>query len=232
MTLFPGLLPRSPAAPDGIDLRCCDVATLLREVRGARLVHADPPWQYSTGALGKGSAQPELNGIYQCISDADIVAHLDASFDSSAPNARFLCWYTFPKAAEWRAAGQAGPRWGPEVSGGAWVKTGQVGVGYHWRGQAEPVALFTRGTTGRPESLLLNGHVSEPGPHSEKPLEWLRAIVRAWTAPGDLVLDLYAGLAPMARACALEGRRYAGAEIDPERHRRALVRLSEAVQGQ
>jgi len=226
MILFPDLKPVIPVAPVGIDLRCCDVAEVLREVRGARLVHADPPWRYGEDP---GVANPEMNGIYSGLDEETIVAHLSASWACAAPSARLAVWYTWPKAAEWRAAGQAGPQWGAETTGGAWVKIGQVGVGYHWRGQSEPVAVFTRGATGRPNGLLLNAHVSTPGAHSEKPLEWLRAWVRAWTDPGDLVLDLYAGLAPMARACALEGRRYIGAEIDPERHRRALVALHEVL---
>ena len=33
-------------------------------------------------------------------------------------------------------------------------------------------------------------------------------------------------LAPLARACYAEGRRYVGAEIDPERHDKALARLA------
>ena len=82
----------------------------------------------------------------------------------------------------------------------------------------------------------MNGYASEPEGHSEKPIPWLRAWVRAWTEPGDLVLDLYAGLGGMARACLLEGRRYVGAEIDVERHRRAVdllarVRVPVDVQG-
>jgi hypothetical protein len=39
------------------------------------------------------------------------------------------------------------------------------------------------------------------------------------------VLDLYAGMAPLARACLGTGRRYLGAEIDLERHKQALGRL-------
>jgi len=224
VTLFTSLRP--PASPPGIDLRCCDVADLLRDVRGARLVVADPPWRYDENP---GGANPEQSGIYAGLADVDIAAHLDAAYDCAAPSSRLAVWYTFPKAEEWRAVGMAGPRWGSPKTGGAWIKTGQVGVGYHWRGQAEPVAVWARGTTGRPGDLVLNGHVSTPGDHSEKPLEWLRAWVRAWTEPGDLVLDLYAGLAPLARACALEGRRYVGAEIDRDRHALALVRLRDAV---
>ncbi len=221
MSLFPSL--RSAPAPAGIDLRLCDVADLCRDVRGARLVHADPPWRYGENP---GGANPEMNGIYQGLSDTDIAAHLDASYDVAGPACRLACWYTWPKDAEWTTAGGAGPRWGARTTGGAWVKVGQVGVGYHWRGQSEPVAVFTRGSCGRPNDLLLNAHVSNPGAHSEKPVEWLRAWLRAWTDPGDLVVDLYAGLAPMARACLHEGRRYVGAELSPERHAAGLAALA------
>lgn len=213
----------TPPTFEGIDLLCADVAEALRITRGARLVHADPPWRYARDA---GGANPEQNGIYDALSEAEIVAHLDAAYDCAGPSARLVCWYTWPKAAEWRAAGHAGRRWGAEVSGGAWLKTHQVGVGFHWRGASEPIALFTKGATGRPAEVLLNGHASPPGAHSEKPLEWLRAMLRAWTSPGDLVLDLYAGRAPMARACRLEGRRYVGAEIDAVRHAAACSALA------
>jgi hypothetical protein len=208
-----------------IDLRLATVESVIAEVRGAALIVADPPWQYRPGAAGKGAAQPELNGIYNCLSDEQIVKHLDLAYDCAAASARFAVWYTFPKGAEWRAAGCAGPRWGAEVSGGAWLKVGQVGVGYHWRGQVEPVALFTRGATGPTHELLLNGYASRPSAHSEKPAEWMRSWIRAWTKPGDLVLDLYAGRAPLAHACAAEGRDYIGAEADPERHAEAMEGL-------
>lgn len=230
MTAQSALFAALPAAPaiDGIDLRCCDVADVLREVKGARLIVADPPWRYHNDP--GLSSNPEEQGIYGCLSEPEIAAHLDASYDCAGPACRLAVWYTWPKAAEWRAAGMAGPRWGAETTGGAWLKTshwcGSSGVGYHWRGQTEPVAVFTRGACGRAsEGTLKNGHASISGPHSEKPLDWLRAWVRAWTDPGDLVLDLYAGLAPMARACLLEGRRYVGAELDADRHALAMARL-------
>jgi len=221
--LFP-----APVAPpiEGIDLRCCGVDEVLREVRGARLIMADPPWRYTRDM---GGANPEMNGIYAGLSESEIAAHLDASYDCAAKDARLLVWYTWPKDEEWRDAGQAGPRWGKRVTGGAWNKepgpNGSGGVGYHWRGRSEPVAVFVRGAPGRPSCDLKNSHHGAMTDHSEKPLDWLRAIVRAWTEPGDLVLDLYAGLAPLARACLLEGRRYVGAEIDPERHAQAMGRL-------
>jgi site-specific DNA-methyltransferase (adenine-specific) len=194
---------------------------LLASAREVGFIHADPPWLYERDM---GNASPEL--IYQGLSMEEIVSHLDAAYDcTKKKGARLAVWYTWPKAASWRAAGMAGPRWGEETTGGAWVKTNRVGVGYHWRGQSEPVALFTKGTTGRPHECIINAHCSDPTEHSEKPLAWLREWVRAWTLPGEVVLDLYAGKAPLARACLLEGRRYLGAEIDPERHEDAMRKL-------
>ena len=235
--LFPDLQPKRGALPEGIDLRCCDVAEVLAVARGARLVIADAPWRYDQQA---GVANPEDNSIFAGLSESEIVNHLDACYDCCERDARLAAWFTWPKEEEWRDAGHAGPRWGKKKSGGAWTKmletsegaklhgSHPLGVGHHWRGQTEPVALFTRGACGRPNIVLLNGHVSPGMEHSYKPVEWQRAWIRAWTSPGDLVLDLYAGLGSVAVACALEGRRYIGAEIDPERHRRAVLRVEEA----
>jgi N6-adenosine-specific RNA methylase IME4 len=224
----------TPPPPNSIDLRCCDVITMLADARGARLIVADPPWQYSEAP---GVANPEVNGIYGGLPDSTIAAHLDAAYDSADKACRLAVWYTWPKDAEWAAAGRAGKRWGAVKSGGAWVKQAptadgharrvQAGVGYHWWGQSEPVALFVKGACGRPNEWLSNGHVCPPTDHSEKPIEWLRSWVRAWTAPDDLVVCLYSGLAPLARACLMEGRRYMGAEIDPVRHTEALARLAQ-----
>ena len=214
----------TPPPPAAIDLRCCDVVEMLADARDARLIVADPPWQYSEAP---GVANPEVNGIYGGLPDSVIAEHLDRAYDSAGKACRLAVWYTFPKDAEWDAAGRAGKRWGPITTGGAWLKTGQVGVGYHWRGQVEPVAVFTRGSTWRCRELLLNGYQSQPSDHSEKPIEWLRSWVRAWTDPGDLVVCMYSGLAPLARACMIEGRRYLGAEIDPARHAEALARLAQ-----
>jgi hypothetical protein len=222
VTLFPSLAP--PRAPDGIDLRRCDVRDIL-DTRGARLIVADPPWRYDNAP---GVANPEVEGIYAGCSDAEVGAILDAAYDCGTTGCRLACWATWPKLTELAAAGGAGPRW-RYVSGGAWLKLEHVGVGYHWRGHTEPVLLYTReGATGRPAVMIGNGHASLAGEHSRKPLGWLREWVRAWTDPGDLVLDLWAGTAPLALACALEDRRYVGSEIDPERHGWALTMLRDA----
>lgn len=214
MTLFPTLAPLRP--PPGIDYRCGDIRTTLA-VRGAALVHADPAWRYAREA---GVANPETHDIYDGMSEAEIAALLDAAYDCAAPGARLVCWATWPKLTEFLGAGGAGSRW-EYVTGGAWTKIlHNGGVGYHWRSTTEPVLVFAK--RGAPMFIDVsirhyNGFTSPSEQHSRKPLPWLRSMLRAWTPPEGLVLDLWAGLAPMASACKLEGRAYVGAEIDPER---------------
>jgi len=227
--LFPDLRPVAP--PPSIDLRCCGVDELIAwcKEKGvvSRLIMSDPPWLYEREA---GVANPESQGIYGGLEMPAIVAHLDAAYDIADPKgARLASWYTWPREEDWREAGQAGKRWGKRVTGGAWIKWPRLngGVGYHWRGMTEPIAVFTRGAAPvDKQNTCYNGHISAQGNHSEKPVEWLRAMVRAWTSPGDVVIDLYAGLSPLARACLAEGRRYLGAEIDPDRHAQALTALA------
>lgn len=54
-----------------------------------------------------------------------------------------------------------------------------------------------------------------------KPIAAMRAIVRDYSRPGDLVCDPCAGGATTLRAALMEGRRAIGSELDPETHRKA-----------
>lgn len=60
-----------------------------------------------------------------------------------------------------------------------------------------------------------------------KPIGLMRALVRDYTRPGDLVCDPCAGGGTTGRACQLEGRRFIGAELDTETHAAAVQRLSQ-----
>jgi site-specific DNA-methyltransferase (adenine-specific) len=59
-----------------------------------------------------------------------------------------------------------------------------------------------------------------------KPLGLMRAIVRDYTRPGDLVVDPFAGGGTTALACAMEGRRCVTSEVDPKTHEIARARLA------
>jgi site-specific DNA-methyltransferase (adenine-specific) len=58
-----------------------------------------------------------------------------------------------------------------------------------------------------------------------KPLALMRALVRDYSRPGDLIVDPFAGGATTLLAAAMEGRRAIGAECDPETFAKAVKRL-------
>jgi site-specific DNA-methyltransferase (adenine-specific) len=58
-----------------------------------------------------------------------------------------------------------------------------------------------------------------------KPIALMRALVRDYTRPGDLVCDPCAGGGTTLLAAVQEGRRAVGSEMDPETHAKAVERL-------
>ena len=214
-----------PQLPPSVDLRCCSVQDLISgyEGEGAALVIADPPWVYSQ-APGH-SADPDLH--YETLSDTDI-AQILADAGGLLDKGRLAVWCTWPKLGQfWQATEQVQWPW-RYVSGGAWSKVGgSSGTGYHWLGASEPVLLYCKGTGLCAKwTSLNNAHTSQRMAHSEKPWQWMAGWLERWTEPGDLVVDLFAGMGPVALACIATGRRYLGAEIDPERHRQSIDRIA------
>ena len=216
--------PTPPGPPKGIDFRCAtfqEIAATIDEP--VAMVVSDPPWLYDNTI---GQASPALH--YGGLEMPEIVEHLTIAAGLSS---RLLLWHTWPKmAGDWT---MELPKWGRPVTGGAWFKSdpedsGHYGPGYHWAGCSEPVLIYTRpGSHTDRSQPLRNAWHSKPGPHSRKPVGWMRQWLRRWTKPGDLVLDMYAGLGSVAEACILENRRYIGAEPDEDRHRRALGLLAQ-----
>jgi len=66
---------------------------------------------------------------------------------------------------------------------------------------------------------------SDRGHIGGKPLAMMRAIVRDYSKRGDLICDPCAGWATTGLAALLEGRRFIGAEADPDTFRKAVARL-------
>jgi hypothetical protein len=224
---------RPPPPPDHIDLRCGRIEDVLGSWPVgvvADLVVADPPWHYG-GELREGG---NVSEHYAGVPTPD----LHALVASVSPLARRLAlWITWPILPEWSRLGEPGG-W-RLVTGGAWTKSdadngGHYGPGHHWAGCSEPVLVYVSAPahTSR-QSPLRNAHVSPPGAHSAKPVEWQAAWLRRWVPEGGLVLDLYAGLGSVACATleAGGGRRYLGAEIDHERHERALANIRATSRG-
>lgn len=69
------------------------------------------------------------------------------------------------------------------------------------------------------------GNERAPGFMGAKPLGLMRAIVRDYTKPGDLVVDPFGGGGTTALACAIEGRRCITSEMDPATFAKAKKRL-------
>lgn len=186
---------------------------------GASLVHADPPWSYrNSGARGVAANK------YEQVTE-DTVAHdlMEAHRIAKADSYLHL-WCTFPKVWEFMEATvkmgfTGGLPWSWRyLTGGAWAKTNQFGVGFHWRGDSELQLLFGKGKPKPRNRSTSNLTMCKSPGHSIKPTEALTKLVLLTTDPGDLVVDLYAGESgSMGKVCKALGRRYVGAEIDPEK---------------
>jgi site-specific DNA-methyltransferase (adenine-specific) len=69
------------------------------------------------------------------------------------------------------------------------------------------------------------GNVLHP---TQKPVEVLQQLIEAFSQPGDIVLDPFAGSGSTCDAARRCGRRYLGIELDPTYHARASNRLMSA----
>lgn len=238
----------TPRPVEGIDLRlapCEDVIASLPP-ESVDLVVADPPWEYDQRVGGNG---PHVSEHYDCLPTDVIVGHLAAARGVVRPGGRCVLWTThsqLPGLSRFvrhddAGAWLAGWRW---VTGGTWAKVcpddaaggrGAPGIGYHALSSESEVWILLLGPGPHarapvPGCWVQPRHRGRGEEHSEKPIPYQRQMVRHYASEG-LVLDIYAGLGSVARACALEGRRYVGAEIDPERHAKALGLLAHALQG-
>jgi DNA modification methylase len=204
-----------------IEIRHTDADTLIGSLEPGSVagVIADPPWAYRNNQEG-GVAD-----LYSCPSNDQIAAALDRTFDICGPSAYLAAWCTWPKLAEWFAV-HGSMRW-RYVTGGAWCKSNGFGMGYHAAGDSEFWLLYVKGSPRPADGRQTNAITAARLGHSEKPQAALEALVRTVAPAGGLILDPYAGeSASLARACRRLGRAYVGAELDADRHGRAIRRLA------
>ena len=212
------------------DLRCCSAEDLIASLAPGSVdaVIADPPWIYASSAGGLGrshTARGRASAVYQGLECPEIAAQLDAAASACANDCYLAVWTTWPKISEWCRTDLA--QWN-HLTGAVWGKVGGApGMGYHFRGDSEPLLMYRRGRPLPLEGSKTNLWLHPRLGHSEKPPNALDALVLMACPVGGLILDPFAGeSASLARCCARLGRRYVGAEIDPERHQRALRRLA------
>ena len=94
----------------------------------------------------------------------------------------------------------------------------------------EQAYLLVKGNPGRPAQPMADvqpwqytGNRAHP---TEKAVEILKPLIRAFSKPGAIVLDPFAGSGSTAVAAALSGRRYVGIELDGRYCRHARTRLA------
>lgn len=80
--------------------------------------------------------------------------------------------------------------------------------------------------TNLPGSYLGPENQKPSGFTGSKPLDLMRAIVRDYSKPGDLVCDPFSGSGTTGLACLMEGRRFVGAEEKPEHYEMSKRRMA------
>ena len=210
-------------------ISCCGADALLASTaesgRVADLVYADPPWTYTQQGGPDWSCRGAAQDQYAGLTVDEIAEHLSAAHAIASDDCYLIVWCTWPKLAEWMSASAPMP-W-TYITGGAWGKTSGLGVGFHFRGDSEPLLLYRKGRP-RPLTARSNLWLSARTQHSEKPRAALEPLISSLCPPGGLVLDPYAGQsASCAIVCRRLGREYMGSEIDPARHAAAMLRLSQ-----
>lgn len=97
---------------------------------------------------------------------------------------------------------------------------------------ARPRMRLPSADRGSRPGYYVSPHSNGPAMKADSPhpggklLAPMRAIVRDYSRPGDLIVDPCAGGGTTLLAAAIEGRRAIGAELDPETYAKAVERLS------
>jgi site-specific DNA-methyltransferase (adenine-specific) len=227
-----------------IDLRCGDWRTVLADVQKCDAVVTDTPYGSRTheghddGAslANRGTWRRASGGVDICRPRRAITyegwtaADVDAFVDAWAPRCRgwFCAFSCSDLAPAWRIAferhGLTGFQPLPCVIRGMTVRMSGDGPS-SWAvylNVARPKALHRWGT-------MDGAYISPQGERAHiggKPLGLMRAIVRDYSRPGDLIVDPCAGGATTLIAAAMEGRRAIGAELDPATFAKAQARIA------
>jgi site-specific DNA-methyltransferase (adenine-specific) len=120
--------------------------------------------------------------------------------------------------------------WKPLV----WDKM-SIGMGYHYRARYEFILFFEKGKR-RLNNLATPDVIQEPRVHrrypAEKPVSLVELLIGQSTAKQDLVLDPFAGSGSTGAGAIRLGRRFSGADINPEAVALTTTRLSRLLQDQ
>jgi hypothetical protein len=191
---------------------------------GAELANLAGGWSRSNGKTDGYRARRDI--VYQSWTDSDV----DAFVDAWAPRNRgwFVCLSDHSLCKAYEAAFER-----HELTTFAPVTALIPGMTVRMAGDG-PSSWTLYANVARPKALskwgtLPGGYTGNQGERIHiggKPLWLMRALVRDYTKPGDLVCDPCAGAATTLIAAATENRRAIGAEVDPDTYAMARKRIA------
>lgn len=219
-------------SPDGaIDLRCGRWQDVLADVERCDAVITDPPYSARTHDGQRTRSSIRMPTIaYDGLVEADAEEFAGSWAKRTASWVIAFCDHT---AFRWHEAA-----W--DIEG--WLTFAPLFVKenptprFSGDGPAFAIefilAARRRSATIKPGSLpayyehQIGGDRATRTVAGAKPLGLMRAIIRDYTRPGDLVVDPFAGGGTTALACAIEGRRCITSELSVDTFNKARERLS------
>lgn len=176
------------------------------------------PWSPSDVAAFVAQWSPLTRGWIASLTDHVLVSAWSAAYEAAGRYA-FAPIACVEMGGRIRLLGDGPPQWACFLAVGRpssrdWIASWQESR----RGRGEPCSLKGAHVYGR------DPYAAERLPGG-KPVDMMRAIVRDYSHPGDLVTDTCLGGGTTAVACRYEGRRFIGCDQDPKAVETTIKRL-------
>ncbi len=198
---------------------CVDILATLPE-QSADLVVTDPPYLVNYRDRSGRSIANDDNA-------EAVLSAFPGLYRVLKPNSMCICFYGWTKIDKFFNAWKQGGF--TPVGHIVWSKNYASRTGY-LRARHEQAYLLAKGNPQRPSqpiddvrSWVYSGNRRHP---TEKAVSILTPLVEAFSRPGDLVLDPFAGSGSTVVAAALKGRRSLGIELEASYCELARRRLS------
>ena len=239
------LKPEMPIQPDLLDrIHLLDNRDLFAQLpdESVDLVLTDPP--YKNYRSNRPVAHQKLKRV--AVKQFDLPLLARESFRVLKPGAHLYCWcdhvnypairaeleasgFHYKNCLVWvknnHGSGDLKGNWAPQHEFVLFVTKGK---GRAMFGKRQPNVFYRRleGGTTKFFSKVSNYRFDHG---TTKPVELLRIIIQAASAPGEIVLDPYGGSGSTAEACILEGRRFILSEVDGDYCRVAQNRIEQLL---
>lgn len=227
----------SASATVASSLRCGDWRTSLADVDTVDAIVVDPPYGQDTHEGHNDGAEQMVSATGQATRADVTYAHwtgddVHAFVSSWAPRCRgwFACMTSDDLITHYKAAYRAANLYAFAPLPVIQKRPRLLGDG--------PPSWTVYLMVARPRSIeFTREHKKRPGAYfsqterlgivaGAKPIDLMRAVVRDYSKPGELVCDPCAGGGTTLLAASIEGRRTIGAELDASTHAKAIARLA------